>query len=134
MLSRRDRAACSLALECLRLHTSREEADDAIESAQQALSLPLWEDADRMPNVIRQPLLRVRNASFDVLGGDRFDRLLRARLALYLRALLRADADDCGVARTTCCGRHLPAHHYPRGDGFSTWRGLRCLSHSRPYE
>ena len=40
--------------------------------------------------------------------GDRIARLLRARLALYLRALLRADAGDYGRAWCSLCGPRCP--------------------------
>ena len=99
MLSRRDRAACVLALECLRLVTSRE-----------------WDDTY---NAISE--------AFDVLAkGGPFcatfypevhyakrrtePRRLRARICLYLRALLRADRGDFGPLRCRSCRAPSPSY------------------------
>lgn len=112
MLSRRDRAAVVLALECLRLHVLADEAGDALDSAEAALGLPWWAPADRKPNDALQAIRRTRaglpcgDVIPDIYVPAPSPRLLRARLALYLRALLRADANDLGTTGMICklCG------------------------------
>jgi hypothetical protein len=93
-VTRRDRAATVLAYECVRWHPLAEEAEDALESAEKALSLPLWAPVDSLANVVGRALCYARDNRR--LLDDRASRLLRARLALLLRALLRADAGDYG--------------------------------------
>lgn len=104
-LTRRERAALSLALEVLRRgvadHGSgyrwiRGAAAFHVGSAYNALIYGRDDDGeDPVPH-----------------PGEHVDsRLLRARLALYLRARLRADRGDCGRAWCPVCGRRVPLHH-----------------------
>lgn len=87
-LSRRDVAAMRLALECLRWHPlpDDDEAAEAIDSAADALRLPRWWFDGHARGVARE-------LPYDL---DVPPRILRARLALALRVLLRADAGDFG--------------------------------------
>jgi hypothetical protein len=85
------RAAVRLALACLRHYPRPDEAGDAIEDACDALCLPMWAPPDGLRDTSRAALdARMR------CEIERPLRLVRARLALYLRALLRVDAGDCG--------------------------------------
>jgi hypothetical protein len=92
-LSRRDRAAMQLALETLRGwrgHVAIEGAHDALRLADGA--------ALDIGHAVRRELLH----AYDLAEIRRPDwvacraRLLRARLALYLRAVLRAERGDFG--------------------------------------
>jgi len=92
-LSRRDRAAMTLALECVR------ESRCGLNEASRALGIG---DADSR-------FLR------EAMGHNWYghvDRVRRARLALALRVLLRADAGDF-ARRVVCpeCGSRLPDHY-----------------------
>ena len=123
-LSRRDRAAMTLALECCRGRWM------AVWSARTAL----YHGTDPGPLFDAEPGPAVRLAS----TIDRIDRqfrtpdearLLRARLALALRVLLRADREDYGprvgrvVQPGTCitCGGAGPLT-------YTTVRGEACSS------
>lgn len=103
LLTRRDRAACVLAYECLRSPhwtTTRSrplDADHRVGAAivcLQQSSRGLW-----------------RHVKHEWTKIDNDPRILRARLALALRALLRADADDYG-GRWACtvCGSKNYTH------------------------
>lgn len=83
-LSRRDRAALVLAYECLR----RRHAD-------------VWDEAEPLHcgGYTCRELLGAYTLVHDADSTNY--RVLRVRLALYIRALLRADAGDCGPARVT---------------------------------
>jgi hypothetical protein len=90
MLSRRDRAAIAIALECLRF--AKWEPDVAVADAYGILVA-----GERVAKA-------TRDAVFGAWGIDgRGWRLLRARLALYLRALLRADRGDYGPTEWLGC-------------------------------
>lgn len=97
-MTRRDRAACVLALEC-----SRDKNPDCITTAMQVLAyggpIETWIALRRV--ILGEGLTHV------------VVRLVRARLALYLRALLRADAGDCGRVGMRCsiCGANRGQRH-----------------------
>jgi hypothetical protein len=100
-LGRRDRAVVTLALECLR--RSRSES-----SLRQAYSVTTVSDG--LPFV----------AGYVARGSGAPWRLLRARLALYLRAVLRADRGDFGEWRCDECGVQCyedSRYCYREGDG-----------------
>ncbi|MFA7295654.1 MAG: hypothetical protein WC211_00540 [Dehalococcoidia bacterium] len=82
-LTRRDRKALEHGYECL-----RDIGEPRIFSA--AVNRALGEAVDVLPWSIARPMREL--AAQKVPSA----RLLRARLALALRALLRADAGDCG--------------------------------------
>jgi hypothetical protein len=109
MLSRRDRAACALALECLRqmrADLSRNPAVGvALGSAHVALDAPAvsGRSVENISTALAVSVYRMPA------------RLLRARLALYLRALLRADVGDLGPLWCNTCG-WLGAGTYMAGD------------------
>jgi len=88
-LSRRDRAAMVLALELLRRGAERHRAIAALRHA--GVSGVCWE--------IEQAAYYAWRADF----APGAHSLLRARIALALRALLRADAGDCGAMRCDGC-------------------------------
>jgi hypothetical protein len=104
--SRRDRAAMTLALECVRETIAVDDDDDVRD--------------DVASSRVRYAL----DAFLCALPGERADelrmyavharkrvnpRLLRARLALALRVFLRADAGDFGRCRTWVCDQeHQP--------------------------
>jgi hypothetical protein len=90
MLSRRDRAACQLALECLRAAPRGEGWDHATSAL---------EHGDRAG----PPLSRALDCTASEYGHRRVGRLLTARLALYVRALLRADRGDYGPTEWLGC-------------------------------
>jgi hypothetical protein len=88
LITRRDRAACVLALICAR--SSAEDARDALGHGGAIASAIL---AARHP----VPLGWTDDIhTAECAAWLREWRIYRARLALYLRALLRADAGDCG--------------------------------------
>lgn len=85
-MTRRDRYALALALECLRWHGHRRNAEGCIGCAQGALGY-----GERVAGVL---LNAAYDAEREMWEDDRAHRLLRARLALLLRVLLRADGLD----------------------------------------
>ena len=103
-LSRRDRAAYVIAYECLR-SGDLGEAGDAL-----SCGVRSWNG-----NGFTERLMLA-------CGTVPTDRLLHARLALYLRALLRADAGDCGKWHCPKCGsRWLVREDYDEEDGRRMW-------------
>lgn len=111
-MTRRDRAAMALALECARDAACRIDAETAMESACEALR-----NGGPMAYAIRSGVLWAQElwAIADrgregFVGWRRLCLVLRARLALLLRALLRADAGDFGSRRLwcpACCSRRV---------------------------
>ena len=105
MLTRRERAALTLALECLRCPLGgvtvggrrlapMERARDDVRSAKEAL----WLGTGIAEEIARAIDLAGPMARYS-LGGRTDPRVLRVRLALLLRVLLRADASSrCGSA------------------------------------
>ena len=93
-MTRAKRAACELALALLRsgaaLASGTAQAFEDVDNAETAIGLSSGGGA----------LIRAIEAGLDVLAA----RVIRARLALYLRALLRADRGDVGPehACTAC--------------------------------
>ena len=120
-LTRRDRAALTLALEWARWsHGSRDFRDMiALEDA----SAPLW-TGGRVAGSIVIAMANVRTDRARVVDVHSLGRVMRARLALLLRALLRADALEHDAATLglpaaiflrwppVCdgCGEPLPAY------------------------
>ena len=100
MLSRRDRAACLLALECLREMMSPVMSDACVRAA-----------ADVLESGGEVSVYLIFASLPEAIPTYQRARLLRARLALYLRALLRADRGDFGTrARCGWCnGTGCPA-------------------------
>src|SRR5262245_37005234 len=100
-LSRRDRAAMVAALECLRYYSLSDEAeaDSALIDALVALELPSWSETKPLWHSVNEVY-----TSVDVFKLAAC-RLLRARLALYLRAKLRADAGKWPEAPFLQCRR-----------------------------
>lgn len=104
-MTRRDRAALVLAYECVRQRCGAVPGrphwtwtyKDVLEMAREALDL-----GDSGTDALAATLVYMSD-------WRHYDRVLRARLALLLRALIRADAGDFG--RTWCvpCGEHNPA-------------------------
>ena len=90
-LSRRDRAAMSLALECLREWARPVMACAAVRAAAEVL----FEGGDCANAIV---------CSLPEIPMYQRSRLLRARLALYLRAMLRADRGDFGPYACPRCG------------------------------
>ncbi len=88
-LSRRDRAACSLALECLREWARPVMACAAVRAAVEVL----FEGSDCANAIV---------CSLPEIPMYQRSRLIRARLALYIRAMLRADAGNFGPERPWC--------------------------------
>lgn len=91
-LSRRDRAAMQLALEWLRENPWH--MVDRIDAAERALFLG------------GSTSRRVQRGMHGFASRSQPWRMTRARLALCLRAVLRADRGDCGPKRKRCpaCG------------------------------
>jgi hypothetical protein len=89
-LSRRDRAAILFALECLRNHAAPLGVSKAWRHG--ALIRVCGDARDAIRHV--PALLAARNAYPEFLSDYYGLRLWRARLALVLRALLRADASQ----------------------------------------
>lgn len=115
-LSRRDRLAAALALDCLR-------SDDGIHAAE-ALSASLRDGPFMWPYLIWDSWERAL-ADGDAFAVKRYGswRLLRARLALLLRATLRADAVDFSRRRCASCGSRYTIAE-PDDDGLpSFWCG-----------
>jgi len=117
-VTRLDRARIALAYEHLR-YRSRFDGDDEWKTVSSAEA---WSMVDK--SAITLPyLLRVKVAP-ELYVGDA--RILRARLALYLRALLRADAGNFGPRtrrprpRVLCRSVEHTRHDDPLG--------LRCRS------
>lgn len=117
-MNRLDRARIALAYEYLR-YRSRFDGDDEWKTVSSAEA---WSMVDK--SAITLPyLLRVKVAP-ELYTGD--ERILRARLALYLRALLRAGANDLGartrvpIPRRVCRSVEHNRHDDPEG--------LRCRS------
>ena len=133
-LSRRDRAACVLALECLRRR--RDVFGVRLEGAERALALggvfprDIAGAAAEALTLMGSERWRLRGDWRGITPEDRRD--VELRLALYLRALLRADAGDFGprdswfecpdhpaaqrpiAPRPRCCARPIRAwalHH-----------------------
>ena len=99
-LSRRDRAALTLAYECLRGGAQDPpRTGGSIYEARAAL-----ESGGRFAR-----LLAYNTWCF---GSTPARRMMSARLALYLRAVLRADLEDYGGTRTFCreCGYRSAGH------------------------
>jgi hypothetical protein len=92
-LTRRDRAAMVLALECLRNYTHPLDARDAIQDAHAALGLPNFGNDGARVTLDLALAATLRGAW---VWDGRASRLLRARLALLLRVMLRVDAGDDG--------------------------------------
>lgn len=92
-MTRLDRARIALAYEYLR-YRSRFERDDewTAVSHHEAWGM-VYKSAGALPRPLRVVVAE------ELYVGDA--RLIRARLALYLRALMRADAGDCGPWRVT---------------------------------
>ena len=145
-LSRRDRAALTLALECLRAECpSRGDrsAWDYLDDARNVLGIGSY--AEGMAGAVHDALYAA--------GPWRSARLLRARLALLLRALLRADALEreseelglsCAWTLRWCavcdgCGESLPNYAIgepvnvcPKRGGHPVARRARPLWESAP--
>lgn len=106
-MSRRDRAACVLAYEWCRTWHRPDEAVDAVGAVLDVLLLGCV-TCDNITDAI--PTLRSRDT-----------RVARARLALLLRVLLRADVEDFGPTAWHGChcacdgenGGLLPARYTP---------------------
>lgn len=125
-LSRRDRAACVLAYEILRDLRGSGPVWGAIADVKTVL------DGAQCGLDFLERLYQIIDAHEPVDLTN--PRLLRARLALYLRALLRAAAGDCGPWRCRTCGRFLPRHHFEGAarhrclaDGGRYWRPVHPL-------
>lgn len=109
MRARRDRAALALALECLRSRDLR--------WALTALTMMTWRHGETS-------LVASLNAWANGFGGwdSRLvygaDRVLRARLALYLRAVLRVERGDLGRV-----------HSVDRKKNFDFCRAIQFLWH-----
>jgi len=112
-MTRRDRAALRLAYEALR---DRSEVM-RLHSARTAL----WNGSDGgLPQRIAAVIDGIR------LEGIRHRRVVRARLALALRVLLRAEAGDFGVhVVCPCCGDRLP-------DDCEGGEGIMCFKSDSP--
>jgi hypothetical protein len=117
-LSRRDRAAMVLAYECIR--DPRRRRPGSIEQVA----------IDALPEDMRAAWEVSRFTGPGVYGGRSW-RLLRARLALALRALLRADAGEDGRVCWTCdgwrwviVGRERELCPACGGSGSAPWRPL----------
>lgn len=109
-LTRRERAAMQLALEVIRLDVGR--AEHAPVEAW--LSLSGASSALRMGEartVLPVPFAPLLPPGWTLTDDSGPIRLIRARLALYLRARLRADRGDCGRAWCPGCERRVPLHH-----------------------
>jgi hypothetical protein len=92
-LSRRDRAACRMAYECLRQITRRDLALHALDNARQVLYR-----GDETAEAIADGPWTVH----DVFDYRDDPRRLRGLMATLLRAILRADAGDYGRERHRC--------------------------------
>lgn len=110
MLSRRERCAMQLALEVLRSEPL--EAEPALTDALVVLGIA-HDHGSALCGVIERAG-RWSRWPHAMWGMERRERLIRARLALYLRARLRADRGDCGLWKcTTCVTAVLPTKHCP---------------------
>lgn len=111
-LSRRDCCALALALECLRRPGWRDLKRTMLE-VQACLDL-----ADH-----GSPLLTTfPYGSYPM----RLARVVRARLALFIRATLRADRGDCGPPLCQC-GRPMVQHSWVDGGWSHEW-ATECVS------
>jgi hypothetical protein len=116
-LTRRDRAAMVLALECLRNYTHPLDARDAIQDAHAALGLPNFgNDGAR----VTLDLALAATLRETWVWDGRATRLLRARLALLLRVMLRVDKDDLRRWRCPEHGRRV-AWDWHDGHGEEWW-------------
>lgn len=113
MLTRRDRAALTLALECLRDNDRGYATMVCVRQAMEIMehgSYPLHRDLGRYVAVGYKAAHG---------GGGVSPRILRARLALALRVLLRADIDDCYLSEWICMdcgsGNHSQNFNAPLG-------------------
>lgn len=111
-LSRRDRAALVLAYELIRTRWALD-AEDELRAVVDVLQAAAMFSAPPMADFARL----VNDERFATyLTGDQPNRLLRARLALLLRAILRADAGKFGKMVCTCFGepRDIETHRDAR--------------------
>jgi hypothetical protein len=133
-MTRTERAACELALCVLRARVLDD--DEAHAALDDALTV-LWIGWHGWETWSRHHHIAAAVASLTDLSADLFEhverapRLLRARLALYLRALLRADRGDCGPWRCPVCAlpwtpEYGPSPH-PRSTHFHC--GLGATPH-----
>lgn len=118
-MTRRDRVACMAALEQSRLwcpHKTRDEEqrDEYAENA-------VWQALATLDDVGSEALWDIGQNACTNRRNDRLvapPRIIRARLALLLRALLRADgALDVAGPRRKWCKRRL------RGEPCTCWNG-----------
>lgn len=111
MLTRRDRCAMALALECVR----GDNGVAAFMRARRALALGGFGSTSA----------QVYDAFSDAIALGAW-RLLRARLALLLRAMLRADAGDFGPCVCRDCGHAYRPGPWERCEaGTERWHGCR---------
>lgn len=104
-MTRRDRAALVLALECVR--------GSKVGGVAMAIDALCFTDCDPyLPPVLVDAEAKMDDAIEYAPASPEWYRahyhardILRARLALLLRAILRADAGDCGKARCSGCRR-----------------------------
>jgi hypothetical protein len=114
-VTRRDRAAMALALELVREMGGRRAAPEswtALHRASEALFMGSLA-ATRLAHAVHG---EIRRLAFTVPFPRREIAKFRARLALYLRAALRADAGDFGIPACSC-GEPWTAGHVPGGVG-----------------
>lgn len=116
-------AALRLALGCLRHYTHPDEAADAIRDALAALALPTWAG--------HRPLYAALTVVESRLGYDHDARLVRARLALYLCAVLRAESGRRGSVYPLGPIWHCSCPVRSRHPGWGERRGAKGI---RPCE
>jgi hypothetical protein len=124
-MTRRDRAALSLALEVLRA-----------EYGSAGLAADVLERGDDAAGALGEAVEGQRNLDhhYRCCGGGPVSsasarRLLRARLALVLRAMLRADAGDYGPRMCRDCGGPYPRGVWePCRAGTEHWHGCRGVA------
>lgn len=97
-MTRRDRAAFALALECVRIWPAMAKVCDLDNYARGGVDAAVF--ALTAPAVTMGPFMLGQWAHTSAAPP----RLLRARLALYLRAVLRADRGDYGACGDDCWG------------------------------
>jgi hypothetical protein len=111
-VTRQDRAALTLALEVLR-------AERRVRNRHRGLEATLVLDAAASALRVALPVLGEASQSWKVYVALRAawwhveERLCRARLALYLRAVLRADAGEWPKETFLRCGRCMRDHGSP---------------------
>lgn len=120
-MTRRDRVAIVAALEQLRFWRTHlvSSEDKRVEYAETGVK----QAAEALDDIGTETLWDITQALTN-RRGDRLvapARLLRARLALLLRALLRSDAGDFGPVECSECGHG--GYHLPSGEALV---GSRC--------